>query len=145
MLKYNEKIVCRGQIAEKYPYSEEKYTLVNYSSIFSELIQAAGMGCEYYASDMFITLEYIKKAIDNLESITEYIGIRDSGVDGTNFIKCRIDKHGCDYTKYIKLYKLETGIIDGDYIMTLYRIDEYDARNELLNNLFYQSYGKKEV
>ena len=133
MLKYHGIIKCSGQICEKYPYSDEKQTLVNYSDIFSELIQAAGMGCEYYASDMFITLEYIKNAIDNLESITEYIGIRDSGVDGTNFVKCRLDKNGCDYTQYIKLYKLETGIIDGEYVIILYRISDYDARKELLN------------
>ena len=131
MLSTHDSITCRGYICEKYPYSEEKRTDINYSDIFSELIQAAGMGCEYYASDMFIELTAIKEAIDSLENRIFYIGIRDSGVDGNSFIKARIDKYSCDYTQYIKLYKLTVGIIKDDYVMTLERISRYDVLDDI--------------
>lgn len=131
MLSMHSTIVCKGYIHEKYPCSKEKVTDINFSDIFSELIQAAGMGCEYYASDMFIELTDIKEAIDNLEERVFYIGIRDSGVDGNSFIKARIDRNSCDYTQYIKLYKLAVGISGDDYVMILERITRYDVLRDI--------------
>lgn len=107
---------------------------INYSSIFSELIQAAGMGCECFSSDMFIELEAIKRAIDNRENYVRFIGIRTNGVDGDTFIASRLNRKSCNYepAAYIKLYKLEISIVDDEMTMTLTRISSYDAERELI-------------
>ena len=123
MLNYNEKIVCDGQV-----YDGNKNN-VNYSDIFSELIQAAGMGCEFYASDLFYDLESIKHSIDALMNDTFYIGIRTHGVDGESFIKSRLDRKSCGYSPncYLKLYRVDIEVTESHIIVTLERLTEYDV------------------
>lgn len=101
---------------------------LNYSSIFSELIHAA-IVCEYYASDVFIDLQTIEKAINEAENIVFYLGYRDSGVDGNSYVESRLSKNR--YYEYIRLYRLEISS-DGEYItVELKRVSSYDAHKEL--------------
>lgn len=126
-----EKICAEGQVYWSC-YEGKMVTNINYSSIFTELIQAAGMGCEYFASDIFIDLKAIEKAVENLESGVFYLGIRDSGVDGNTFIECRLRNtatYGTNY--YIKLYRLEIVTTEDSMSMELRRTDEYEAKKEL--------------
>lgn len=131
MLSIGNKITADGRIST---YTG-KFD-INHSSIFSELIQAAGMGCENFASDMFIELEAIKRAIDNVENYVRFIGIRTLGVDGDTFIASRLNRKSCNYepAAYIKLYKLEISIVDDEMTMTLTRISSYDAARELVKD-----------
>lgn len=102
---------------------------LNYSSIFSELIHAA-IVCEYYASDVFIDLQSIEKAIKEAENRVFFIGFRDSGVDGNFFVKSRLERNR-DY-EYIRLYRLEISTNDGYITAELERISSYDAYKELI-------------
>lgn len=103
---------------------------LNYSSIFSELIHAA-IVCEYYASDVFIDLQSIEKAIKEAENRVFYLGYRDSGVDGNTFVKSRLSQNR-NY-EYIRLYKLEISVDDGYITAELKRVSNYDTRRELCN------------
>lgn len=103
---------------------------LNYSSIFSELIHAA-IVCEYYASDVFIDLQSIEKAIKEAENRVFYLGYRDSGVDGNIFVKSRLSQNR-NY-EYIRLYKLEISVDDGYITAELKRVSNYDTRRELCN------------
>ena len=103
---------------------------INYSSIFSELIQAASV-CEYFASDIFIDLKQIEKSINEAENKVYFIGYRNSGVDGNSFIKSRLSQN--PHYEYIRLYRLEikADIENDDITLELKRISEYDVRKEL--------------
>lgn len=105
---------------------------LNYSSIFSELIHAASV-CEYFASDVFIDLQCIEKAINDADNDAEnkvfYLGYRNSGVDGNTFVKSRLSENR-NY-EYIRLYRLEISV-RGEYITAeLKRVSNYDAHKEL--------------
>ena len=102
---------------------------LNYSSIFSELIHAA-IVCEYFASDIFIDLQTIEKVIKEAENRVFYLGYRDSGVDGKLFVKSRLEQNR--YYNYIRLYRLEISVDDGDITAELKRVSEYDAYKELI-------------
>ena len=104
---------------------------LNYSPIFSELIHAA-IVCEYYASDVFIDLQSIEKAIKEAENRVFYLGYRDSGVDGNTFVKSRLSQNR-NY-EYIRLYKLEISVDDGYITAELKRVSNYDARRELCDD-----------
>ena len=101
---------------------------LNYSSIFSELIHAASV-CEYYASDVFIDLQSIEKAIKETDNRVFYLGYRNSGVDGRFFVKCRLEREK-NY-EYIRLYRLEISVDDGYITAELKRVSEHDAYKEL--------------
>lgn len=128
MLSINQKKVATGQIIDN------ERTNINYSDIFSELIQAAGMGCEAYSSDLFYDLTAIKTAVDALENTVFYIGIRTLGVDGESFISRRLDRKNCNYEPncYIKIYRLKLIAMDNSMTMELERISEYTATRELV-------------
>lgn len=128
MLSINQKKVAVGQIINN------ERTNVNYSDIFSELIQAAGMGCEAYSSDLFYDLTAIKAAVDALENKVFYIGIRTLGVDGESFISRRLDRKNCNYEPncYIKIYRLKLIAADNSMTLELERISEYTATRELI-------------
>ena len=100
----------------------------NYSSIFSELIQAASV-CEYYASDIFIDLKAIEQSIIDVENKVYFIGYRDSGVDGNTFIKSRLEQN--PHYNYIRLYRLEITSDDYSINVELKRVHESDAIAEL--------------
>lgn len=133
MLRYGELIKDVGQITEK-TGSWEKYTLINYSDIFTELIQAAGNLCERYASDLFYDLKAIEESVIKLENAVYYIGFRELGVDGNSFVKCRLesDKYSLEYRR---LYRLEM-YVEKDrgydqYVMKLSRISPSDAYRKI--------------
>lgn len=131
MLHNGQKITVEGQIYRS-SYNGELATNINFSDIFTELIQAAGMGCEYYASDMFYNLTEIHKAIQSLDNKIFYIGIRDYGVDGNGFVKSRLENssiYGTD--NYIKLYRCEVKTDETSQTVELLRTSEYDVRKEL--------------
>ena len=62
--------------------SEGKWE-INYSSILTKLIQAAGSTCESYASDLFIDWPSVVIEINQnkAEEINFLFGFRDSGMD----------------------------------------------------------------
>lgn len=131
MLHHGQKITVEGQVYRS-SYSGELTTNINFSDIFTELIQAAGMGCEYYASDMFYELAEIHKSIQNFDSKVFYIGIRDSGVDGNTFVKSRLENSSTYGTgNYIKMYRLEIKTDETSQTVELSRTSEYDVRKEL--------------
>lgn len=131
MLHYGQKITCEGQVYTN-SYSGKPTTNINYSDIFTELIQATGMTCEYYASDLYYTLTAIEKAVQNFENDVLYVGIRDSGVDGNTFVKSRLENSSTYGTNnYIKMYRLEIKSYNDLQTMELLRVSEHDVRNEL--------------
>lgn len=131
MLHNGQKITVEGQVYRS-SYNGELTTNINFSDIFTELIQAAGMGCEYYASDMFYNLTEIHKAIQNLDNKVFYIGIRDSGVDGTMFIRSRLENSSVyGSNNYIKMYRCEVKTDETSQTVELSRISEYDVQKEL--------------
>lgn len=107
---------------------------LNISGIFSELIQAAGMGCESFASDLFYDLTSIYSAIQFAEEKVFYIGIRTNGVDGESFIRNRLDRNNCNYSPncYLKLYRLSVSVESEEMTVLLERISEYDAKKVLV-------------
>lgn len=62
--------------------SEGKWE-INYSSILTKLIQAAGTTCKSYASDLFIDWPLVVTEINQneAEEINFLFGFRDSGID----------------------------------------------------------------
>lgn len=132
MLRYNESITCEG-------YVYDGKADINYCSIMSELVKAAGTLCEDYASDVYYDLQLLEIWKDGLRSELTFIGIRSMGVDGYDFVKCRLGNSATYGTNnYIRLYRLETWMPDDKtYMMELRRIDEYDAKKEL--------FGKEEA
>ena len=131
MLHHGKKITVEGQVYRS-SYNGELTTNINFSDIFTELIQAAGMGCEYYASDMFYDLAEIHRTIQNLDSKVFYIGIRDSGVDGTLYIRSRLENASVYGTNnYLKLYRCEVKTSETSQTVELLRTSEYDVRKEL--------------
>lgn len=107
---------------------------LNISGIFSELIQAAGMGCEAFASDLFYDLSAIYSAIQFAEEKVFYIGIRTSGVDGESFMRSRLNRNSCSYEPncYLKLYRLSVSVENEEMTVLLERINEYEAKRELV-------------
>lgn len=131
MLHDGQKITVEGQVYRS-SYNGELATNINFSDIFTELIQAAGMTCEYYASDLYYTLTAIEKIIKNFENDVLYIGIRDSGVDGNTFIKSRLENSSTYGTNnYIKMYRCEIKTDETSQTIELVRTSEYDVRKEL--------------
>lgn len=126
MLHYGKSITCEG-------YVIDGKGDINYSDIMTELIQAAGTLCEYYASDVFYDLEILKSWVDSARSEMTFIGIRTHGVDGYDFVKSRLENSDLYGTNnYIRLYRLETLNYDErSYKIELRRIDERDAEKEL--------------
>lgn len=131
MLHNGQKITVEGQVYRS-SYNGELTTNINFSDIFTELIQAAGMGCEYYASDMFYELAEIHKAIQELDNKVFYIGIRDSGVDGTMYIRSRLENSSVyGSNNYIKMYRCEVKTDETSQTVELLRTSEYGIRKEL--------------
>lgn len=107
---------------------------LNISGIFSELIQAAGMGCENYASDLFYDLSAIYSAIKSAEEKVFYVGIRTNGVDGESFIRSRLNRNSCNYEPscYLKIYRVSISVENEEMKVLLERISKYDAEKALV-------------
>ena len=107
---------------------------INYSSILTKLIQECGRLCESYASDLFITWNRIAREIERetMETSTYLFGIRERGVDHTEFVLSRYNNYGYQAMyEYRKIYRLDV-IIEGDSIrMKLYEIEKpYGERGD---------------
>ena len=107
---------------------------INYSSILTKLIQECGRLCESYASDLFITWNRIVRELEGrtMETSAYLFGIREMGVDHTEFILSRYNNNGCyEMHKYRKIYRLDI-IVEGDSIkMKLYEIERpYTERGD---------------
>jgi hypothetical protein len=91
----------------------------NLSGINSKLIKEAAK-CKMYASDVIYEIEYLKIALKELKPGKDYIsylGYRELGVDGTDFILCRKD------SEYRKLQKIVASLdIYGYVTIKLYTI-----------------------
>ena len=60
---------------------------INYSFHLTKLIQEAGRGCRYYASDLFLRGNSMLKALaSDRRSASYLIGFRESGVDSADEI-----------------------------------------------------------
>ena len=104
---------------------------VNYSSILTKLIKECGRLCESYASDLFVDWNEITQKLKDktMESSTYLFGIREMGVDHSEFVLSRYNNNNHAYYEYRKIYRLDV-IIDGDSIrMKLYEIERpYNER-----------------
>lgn len=98
---------------------------INYSSILTKLIQECGRLCERYASDLFIIWNGIERKLEKktIETSSYLFGIRESGVDHSEFVLSRYNNNGCyAMYEYRKIYRLDV-IVDFDLIqMRLYDI-----------------------
>lgn len=88
--------------------------VINYSSILTRLIQAAGRVCKRYASDLFIDWKSIDASLrDKSYSGGRYLfGFRENGVDHAEYVLGRINGSGMGhYKSEIKeLYMLEVKV-----------------------------------
>ena len=127
MLEYGKKLTAEGNLTSHGTID------INASSIYSELIQAAGMGCEHFASDLLYDIRDIDSNVHSMEDGIFFIGIRTNGVDGNGFIKSRLDRKSCCYTPnaYIKLYRAEITVGGTSVTLTLERVTEYDVQKEM--------------
>lgn len=88
-------------------------TEINMSSIYTKLIQEAGRYCDFYASDLLFDIDKIHKIIQSGESGTVYIGFRNSGVDGNEFISVR--EPSVIDSEYHAIYRVEIKQTEDDY------------------------------
>lgn len=102
--------------------SEEGKFDINYSNILSFLIQKAGSICKHYASDLFITWNYIQDKLKDSHYKGDKIlfGFREMGVDSNGFVLSRCNNYGIeDMNDEIKeLYVLDIKV-DEDFYMTM--------------------------
>ena len=106
---------------------------INYSSILTKLIQECGRLCESYASDLFVDWNGIQQKLKEktMETSAYLFGIREMGVDHSEFVLSRYNNNSHAYYEYRKIYRLDV-IIEGDSIrMKLYEIERpYDERGD---------------
>ena len=98
---------------------------INYSDILTKLIQECGRLCESYASDLFVDWNGITQKLKDktMEPSTYLFGIREMGVDHSEFVLSRYNNSSHAYYEYLKIYRLDV-IIEGDSIrMKLYEIE----------------------
>lgn len=107
---------------------------INYSSILTKLIQECGRLCESYASDLFIIWNGIARKLEKkaMETSAYLFGIREMGVDHSEFILSRYNNNGCyaNY-EYRKIYRLDVIVENGSIRMKLYEIERpYNERGD---------------
>ena len=106
---------------------------INYSDILTKLIQECGRLCEHYASDLFITWSRIMRELENrtMETSSYLFGIREMGVDHTEFVLSRCNNGSRACYAYRKIYRLDITIQDDLVRMELYEIERpYSERRE---------------
>lgn len=108
---------------------------INYSFILTKLIQECGRLCERYASDLFITWNRIVRELEErtMETSSYLFGIRERGVDHTEFVLSRYNNYGYQAMyEYRKIYRLDIIVEDDSIKMKLYEIDRpYNERGRL--------------
>lgn len=124
--------IYHGKIIEE----EGRNFNINYSRILTKLIQECGRLCENYASDLFIDWYSISEKLKNktMETSIYLFGIRENGVDHTDFILSRYNnsKEYASY-EYRKIYRLDIKVDDDLIIMKFYEIDKpYSEKKEML-------------
>lgn len=116
-----------GRWSNKNPYfygisSEGKFD-INYSSILTILIQAAGRICRCYASDLFISWSSLEKELNNpeYEGGKYLFGMREMGVDHNTYVLSRLNNYGKEQMeKDIKeLYLLEVKVEKSNVYATI--------------------------
>lgn len=112
-------IICEesGSWERSYIHEGNGEYSINYSSILTRLIQAAGRVCKFYASDLFIDWEIIHEKLSDecFEGDKFLFGFRESGVDSADFVINKLNTWGIFAAK-------------GE-IEELYRIDIQVERN----------------
>lgn len=86
--------ICKSQIHE----NQDIIDYINFSNIFTTLIQETGRFTERYASDLLISIESFKRDLTQIlyskptvpVTCNEYFGIRQNGVDGETFLNIRL-------------------------------------------------------
>lgn len=99
---------------------------INYSSILTKLIQECGRLCESYASDLFITWNRIVRELERetMETSSYLFGIREMGVDHTEFVLSRYNNYGYQaMCEYRKIYRLDVIVAEDLIKMKLYEIE----------------------
>lgn len=97
---------CKGEFVESSRVGVFDKLSINYSDILTTLIKAVGKNTINYASDLFISWEYLKERIENVDFHTDFYswyGIREDGVDHDSFIESR----GIDSKEYIGIYRVK--------------------------------------
>lgn len=113
MAMYFEAFQNTGKEIKTEGYVYQGKTEINMSSIYTKLIQEAGRYCDFYASDLLFDIDKIHKIIQSGESETVYIGFRDSGVDGNEFISVR-EPSAID-SEYHAIYRVEIKQTEDEY------------------------------
>lgn len=107
---------------------------INYSDILTKLIQECGRLCEHYASDLFITWSRIERELERetMETSAYLFGIREMGVDHTEFVLSRYNTYGYQAMyEYRKIYRLDIIVEDDSIKMKLYEVDRpYSERGD---------------
>lgn len=130
------------KVKGNYKYDEcgrEKVgTDVNRSDVMSYLIKEVGTKVTHYQSDLYYNLHMMNEDIDNwkpneiMEDI--YIGLRDSGVDGSSFVLSGASNSSTArefVNRYIALYKVSLREVEEIYkwsnvILSLDLLEEGD-------------------
>lgn len=107
---------------------------INLSDIYTKLIQEAGRLCDHYASDLLISIDTVKKFVNNpdkwdkyennveyfkndkgTEQISFLFGFRESGVDHREYVESIEEQYGEHWGMYYRaLWELTiTKKIDG--------------------------------
>lgn len=105
-------IVCKGWVSQG-------KSDVNVSDIFSFLIKEVGTKVTNYASDIYYDLRMIDEAIKECKSDNFLIGLRDSGVDGKEFIKLREERPDIYGSPYINIYSVGVRVSKKEIIVVL--------------------------
>ena len=113
MAMYFEAFQNTGKEIKTEGYVYQGKTEINMSSIYTKLIQEAGRYCDFYASDLLFDIDKIHELIQSGESEAVYIGFRDSGVDGNQYISVK-EPSAID-SEYHAIYRVEIKQTEDDY------------------------------
>ena len=113
MAMYFEAFQNTGKEIKTEGYVYQGKTEINMSSIYTKLIQEAGRYCDFYASDLLFDIDKIHQIIQSGESGTVYIGFRDSGVDGNQYIS--VKEPSAISSEYHAIYRVEIKQTEDDY------------------------------
>lgn len=105
-------IVCKGWV------SQGKAD-ISISDIFSFLIKEVGTKVTNYASDIYYDLRMIDESIKQLKSDNFLIGLRESGVDGNDFIKMREERPDIYGSPYINIYSVDVKVSKDEIVVVL--------------------------
>ncbi|MCC2255547.1 hypothetical protein LKD70_14175 [Ruminococcus sp. CLA-AA-H200] len=106
---------------------------INYSSILTRLIQEAGTVTTSYASDLFISwesfLEEVEKKMATMADFeyTTFLGFRQRGVDGPEYIEARLSNPETYGNPYLSIFQLD--------LVAFYEADMYDGSYEIVMTL----------